>query len=209
MYGARRSRLAIGAFLALTLFALGLPAGLEAQPAAAASQSNPISYVHDELGRLRAVIDPAAGAAVYSYDAVGNLLSISRQSAAATSIIDFDPKSGPVGTSVTIYGTGFSPTPAENTVTFNGTTAAVTSATSTAIVATVPSGASTGSIGVTSPNGSATSSSSFTVAASKAPSISGFSPTIGTPGTNVVISGTNFETTSRNDLVTFNGFRAD
>jgi RHS repeat-associated protein len=209
MYGARRSRLAIGAFLALSLLALGLPAGFEAQPAVAASQSNPITYVHDELGRLRAVIDPTAGAAVYSYDAAGNLLSISRQSATATSIIDFDPKSGPVGTSVTIYGTGFSPTAGENTVTFNGTTAAVASATSTAIVATVPSGASTGSISVTSPNGSATSSSAFTVAASKAPSITGFTPTIGTPGTNVIINGTNFEITPRNNLVTFNGFRAD
>jgi RHS repeat-associated protein len=199
----RRSWVAL--LVSIPLLALGLPA-LAAQ---AATQSDPIAYAYDEAGRLRAVIDPSAGAAVYSYDAVGNLVSIARQSATATSIIEVDPDSGSVGSPVTIYGTGFSPTPAENTVTFNGTTAAVTSATSTTLVATVPPGASTGSVGVTSPNGSATSSSLFTVVASKAPSISGFTPTIGTPGTPVTVNGTDFDGSRTNNLVTFNGLRAD
>jgi len=199
----RRSWVAL--LVSIPLLALGLPA-LTAQ---AATQSDPIAYAYDEAGRLRAVIDPSAGAAVYSYDAVGNLVSIARQSATATSIIEVDPDSGSVGSPVTIYGTGFSPTPAENTVTFNGTTAAVTSATSTTLVATVPPGASTGLVGVTSPNGSATSSSSFTVAASKAPSISGFTPTIGTPGTSVTVNGSNFDGSKGNNLVSFNGLRAE
>jgi YD repeat-containing protein len=69
-----------------------------------------IDYVYDELGRLRAVIGPNSDTAVYNYDAVGNLLSISRQATSVVSIIDFSPKLGPVGTNVTIYGTGFSAT---------------------------------------------------------------------------------------------------
>ncbi|MBI1728960.1 MAG: IPT/TIG domain-containing protein, partial [Candidatus Rokubacteria bacterium] len=46
------------------------------------------------------------------------------------SIIDVAPNHGPVGTAVTISGTGFGTTPSQNTVTFNGTAASVTSATS-------------------------------------------------------------------------------
>jgi len=205
---AYRVRLSVASFLALSLLAFGLPEGLGPQTAAAATESDPIRYVYDDLGRLRGVIDPSAGAAVYSYDAVGNLLSISRQSVAATSVIEFDPDSGPAGTSVTIYGTGFSSTPSQNTVRFNGVTATLTSATTTSIVATVPPGASTGPINVTSPNGSATSATPFTVGATNAPTISGFSPTIGTPGTPVTISGTNFETTRANNVVAFNETRA-
>ena len=64
----------------------------------------PINYVYDELGRLVAVIDKDGNAATYAYDAVGNLLSISRQVTTQTSIIWFSPSSGPVGLAVTIYG---------------------------------------------------------------------------------------------------------
>jgi YD repeat-containing protein len=48
-----------------------------------------IRYVHDRIGRLIGVVDPAGDTAVYHYDAVGNLTSISRQSSALVSIIDF------------------------------------------------------------------------------------------------------------------------
>jgi hypothetical protein len=65
---------------------------------------------------------------------------------------------------VTIYGTGFSATPAQDTVQFNGVTASITSATPNQIVASVPAGATTGLISVTSPSGSASSSNSYTVA---------------------------------------------
>ena len=85
-----------------------------------AGNNNPVKYVYDDLGRIAAVIDPAGDTARYTYDAVGNLLSISRQSSTLVSIIEFAPKSGLAGTVVTIYGTGFSPTLGGNTVTFNG-----------------------------------------------------------------------------------------
>jgi len=193
------------AFLTLVLLVGGpgltflLP--LEVRPATAAD----ITYIYDALGRLRAVVDPASNdAAIYSYDPVGNLLSISRQSAAVVSIIEFTPSSGPVGTTVTIFGTGFSATATEDTVSFNGTAAAVVSATATQIVATVPAGATTGPIAVTAPAGSATSSSVFTVGIPGAPTITSFSPTIGTPGTAVTITGTNFDTAYANNRVRFN-----
>ena len=92
-------------------------------------QSSPVTYVYDELGRLVSVINTTGDAAIYAYDAVGNLLSIARQTAGTVSIIEFTPNAGPVGTSVTIYGTGFSTTPSQNTLTFNGVTGTVLTAT--------------------------------------------------------------------------------
>jgi len=164
-----------------------------------------ISYIYEELGRLRAVVDPGSDTAVYNYDAVGNLLSITRQSSSIVSIIEFIPDSGPVGTSVTIFGTGFSTTPSQNTVTFNGVSASVTSSTTTQIVATVPVGATTGVIGVTAPGGSAASAQVFTVTSTTgAPTITGFTPTIGVAGTAVTVTGTNFETVPSNNVLKFN-----
>lgn len=135
--------------------------GLLALPAFAGQSS----YLYDELGRLAAEVDDQGNAAVYTYDAVGNLLSISRSDAAPTglSITLFNPQRGPEGEEVTIFGAGFSLTPADNQVAFNGTTAQVVSSTATQIVARVPVGATTGPIAVTNLNGSATTTASFTV----------------------------------------------
>ena len=170
----------------------------------AVAQGGPgtIRYIYDELGRLVAVGTPTE-VATYTYDVVGNLLSISRGNSSQASIIEFTPNRGPIGAEVTIYGTAFSTTPSQNAVTFNGVAAGVTSATSTKIVVQVPAGATTGPIAVTTPAGTATSSTPFIVANS-APSISGFNPTIGNVGTTVTITGTNFESTSYNNRVDFN-----
>jgi hypothetical protein len=56
-------------------------------------------------------------------------------------ITSFAPTSGPVGTTVTIAGTNFSATPANNTVYFGATKAVVTNATATQLKVTVPVGA--------------------------------------------------------------------
>ena len=162
-----------------------------------------ITYVYNDLGRLIAVVDEAGETAVYQYDAVGNLLTISRRSSATVSIIAFTPSTGPVGTVVTISGTGFSSTASQNTVKFRGVMATVTSASATQLVAKVPSGATTGTISVITPTGSATSATSFTVGA-KPPTISGFSPTIATVGTAVTLLGTNFDPTPATNTVRFN-----
>jgi IPT/TIG domain len=152
------------------------------------------------------VIDASGDAAVYHYDAVGNLLSITRSTPTQVNVIEFTPDAGPVGQSVTIYGTGFSATANQNTVTFNGTTASITSAATTQLVVTVPGGATTGTIAVTSPNGSDTSSTSFTVTtAVGAPTITSFTPTSAVAGTSITVTGTNFDSvTATNNQSRFN-----
>ena len=75
-------------------------------------------------------------------------------------ILAFRPLSGPVGTSVTITGTGFTGATA---VTFNGTSASFTVNLGTQITATVPAGATDGPIAVTTPGGPATSLLDFDV----------------------------------------------
>ena len=164
-----------------------------------------IAYVYDQLGRLIAVTDPAGDTAIYSYDAVGNVLSISRYSSSTLSLISFSPGTGPVGASVTIYGTAFSTTPSQNTVTFNGTAATVISSTATRIVTTVPTGATSGLISVATTGSPVSSAVAFTVTTgSGAPTITSFSPTVGPPGTSVTISGTNFQTLAVTNKTKFN-----
>jgi YD repeat-containing protein len=166
----------------------------------------PITYLYDDMGRLISVIDKDGNAATYSYDAVGNLLSISRQVPSTVSIIQFTPSGGAVGSIVTIYGSGYSATASQNSVTFNGVSATLSASSTSLIVTTVPTGATTGPIVVTTPAGSATSSTSFTVGANSlgAPTIISFSPTVGAAGTSVSITGTNFNSTSSNDKAAVN-----
>src|SRR6266542_2760210 len=128
-----------------------------------AQTSGEIRYLYDDGNRLIAVIDAAGNVARFEYDAVGNLLAISRYASSTVSIIDFTARSGEVGTQLTVSRNGFSATAPQNTVTFNGTPAIVTSATVTEIVTAVPSGATSGPITVTAPGGSASSNGPFTV----------------------------------------------
>jgi uncharacterized repeat protein (TIGR02543 family) len=76
-------------------------------------------------------------------------------------ISSFTPTEGPVGTEVTVTGSGFSGT---TSVTFNGLAASAFTVDADAqLRATVPSGATDGPISVTNAAGTGTSSSSFTV----------------------------------------------
>jgi len=73
----------------------------------------------------------------------------------------FTPTSGPVGTVVTITGSGFN---GATIITIGGVKATTFTVNSgTQITATVPSGASTGKIGIKTPGGSAASAAVFTV----------------------------------------------
>jgi YD repeat-containing protein len=167
------------------------------------SPAGDISYVYDNVGRLLAVIDPATDTGVYQYDAVGNLTGITRQASSTLAIFQFTPSSGPVGTSVTIYGTGFSATPASNTVKFNGTTATVATASTTVLTTTVPAGATNGTISVTVAGTTTTSTASFTVGTAGAPTLSSFSPAVAGYGATVTLTGTNYDTTLINNRVAF------
>jgi len=114
-------------------------------------------------------------------------------------ISSFTPTSGPAGTPVNIYGTGFG---LVTSITFNGTPDwSYSTYSSTWIQAYVPPGATTGPITVTNDKGSATSTTAFTVTGPP-PTISLFTPTSGPVGTSVDIQGTNLTGATS---VTFNG----
>ena len=120
------------------------------------------------------------------------VLGVPAAQAAAPTITSFSPTCGPVGTVVTITGTGFNDAPSPvSSVTFNGTAATMfTVASDTQITATVPTGATTGAIAVMDSEGTATSTTNFTVGTGTAPTITSFTPTSGPVGTVVTITGT-------------------
>jgi hypothetical protein len=136
-----------------------------ATTAIATAQQTSIYYVYDDLTRLSAVVSQQGDVAVYAYDAVGNILKIERFNATelpgAVGISYFAPSVGREGTVVQIFGKGFSATPGQNSLAFNGTLAVITSTAPNRLVASVPTGATTGPLSVSTPLGSATSAASF------------------------------------------------
>jgi len=84
---------------------------------------------------LNAMEDWAAGA-----DAAVNVVSTTNGiKVGIPTITSFSPTSGAIGTTVTITGTNFDPTPANNTVWFGAVKATVGTSTSTQLTVTVPS----------------------------------------------------------------------
>jgi YD repeat-containing protein len=111
-----------------------------------------VQYFYDDVGRLIRVVDGSGNVATYAYDAVGNLLSISRSSVPANNglaILSFSPQSGTAGQTVIMQGQGFNTTASANSVQFNGVGTAVATATTNTLTVTVPAGATTGPISVT------------------------------------------------------------
>ena len=179
---------------------------LLASAAAFAASAQTINYSYDEAGRLKSVTNTINETAEYIYDAAGNLTQIRRTVANVPAVTDFRPDGGPVGTVVTISGANFNATPASNTVRFNGTLAAVSAATTTQLVTTVPADATSGPVSVQTAAGTGTSFQSFIVtgAGGGVPTITGFTPGIGLPDTVVTITGTNFATGPGQTKVYFN-----
>jgi IPT/TIG domain-containing protein/polymorphic membrane protein len=107
----------------------------------------------------------------------------------APTITSFSPDNGIAGTSVTINGANFS---GATSVSFgSASTNQLTVANNgKKITVNVPAGASTGPITVTTPGGTATSATNFTIVSP--PTIINFNPSMGSAGTPVAISGTNF-----------------
>ena len=172
--------------------------------AATATAQSPIRYIYDELGRLVGVIDANGDAAEYHYDAVGNLLSITRSSPTQVTIIDFSPDAGPIGQTVTIQGTGFSATAGQNTVTFNGTSATVPPRRLLACRHR-PLWRDDRHYRRDEPERRGYISNVVCRVTADGPTISSFSPTSAVAGTSVAITGTNFDaTTPTNNQRRFN-----
>jgi hypothetical protein len=75
----------------------------------------------------------------------------------------FSPAYGLPGSSVTITGTNFNATPANNTVTVNNITASITSASTTQLVITIPANAANGKVAITVNGITVTSATDFEV----------------------------------------------
>ena len=134
-------------------------------------------YFYDELGRLVGVVNGQGDAAVYQYDEVGNLLKIDRFNTTGGNVGIFfvTPGSSLVNKPVEIRGFGYTTPASSNTVSFNGTNATVVSGTTSSLLVTVPTVATTGPLTVTNANGTAASPQAFRVLVP--PIIVGVSPT--------------------------------
>ena len=113
------------------------------------------------------------------------------------------PASGGVGTLVTVNGTGFGAS--QGIVAFKGILASVNSWNDSQIVATAPSGATTGPVTVAVGGLVSNNNVVFTM---PNPAVSGISPGVGMASAQVSISGSGFGTTQGSSPVTFNGVAA-
>ena len=125
---------------------------------------------------------------------------------AAPSITSLSITTGAVGAAVTITGANFGASQGSGSVTFNGTTATVSSWSATSIGVTVPSGATTGNV-VVNASGVASNGVNFTVVV-VVPNITSIAPTSGPVGTAVTIAGTNFGTSQGSSTISLNSTNA-
>lgn len=145
------------------------------------------------------------GSSSSSGDEGGLLNAVSN--ATAPVITGFSPVWQSPGSTITISGSNFDTSTANNKVKFNDIQAVVASANSNSLMVIVPSGATTGPVTVTTTKGTATSTMFFVVKTTDSgsePTITGW-PSSGTVGSTVIITGANFKTDPAYNIVTFNG----
>jgi large repetitive protein len=171
-----------------------------------ASISSAVTYGYDALGRLvQANVAALNIVENYTYDAAGNITSVTSSPAATLEVASLSSPQGPVGGTVTIYGSGFSTTPASNTVDFNGIAATVISATSTELVVTVPTGATNGPVTVKTGSTTVSGPGSYTITASTgAPTIASLLTPVAATGDTVTITGTGFQSVLADNQVQVN-----
>jgi hypothetical protein len=119
-------------------------------------------------------------------------------------ITGVSPITGPVGTCITITGNHFGAAQGASTVTFAGIAATPTNWSDTSITVCVPAGVPAGSITIILTINGQSANFAFTVT----PAITSLSPTAGTVGTSVTITGTSFGAAQGTSTVTFNGTAA-
>ncbi len=172
--------------------------------------SDQAKFFYDALGRLGAVLNDQGEIALYSYDAVGNLLEISRNQA---------PTVAPTITAVTpnIIQAG-----ATEVVTITGTNLLLASISTShqdlkisapqefsdsllTVTMTVPIPTNLGSTDVTVTNVVGSASASLTLAAAPPPVITLIDPDRGGPGSMILIEGRNFSSVTGQTQVAFEG----
>ena len=160
------------------------------------------SFVVNSATQITATVPAGASTGLVTVNTPGGLSNgiTFSVTAPAPTLTNLSPSSGPVGTSVTITGTGLMGATA---VSFNGTAATFAVVNTGTLTATVPAGATSGSVTVTTPGGPS-NGLPFTVTI-PATTITALSPTSGPVGSGVIITGTNL--TGATGL-TFNGVSA-
>ncbi|HEY9857767.1 MAG TPA: IPT/TIG domain-containing protein, partial [Stenomitos sp.] len=163
--------------------------------------SAPQGYSVQDVTRL--------AASLHAYLA-GDLDPVAAVSGLVPSITGVLPVSGSAGTVVMINGTGFSPLPGDNVVTFGTATASVYLATSKQLITLVPPGASTGNLTVTT--GSKVSAGVPFTVTSPAPGggsgafwLTSVAPDAASPGDTLTLSGEGFSPVPSDNTVLFVG----
>jgi len=133
-------------------------------------------------------------------------LSLFAIATAAPIISSLSPSAGIPGTTVTIRGVNFGATRSLSTLTFNGVTATPASWGAGSIVVAVPAGATSGPV-VVEVNGVSSSGAQFAVSQGGL-QITSLSPTSGTVGTVLTITGTGFGATQGLSSVKFGSVSA-
>lgn len=118
------------------------------------------SVVLNGSGFLTAVVPAGALTGSVTVSTGASTLSSKQIFHVTPTLKTFSPSSGPVGTPVTVTGSGLTQT---TKVTFNGVSAAFTVSSDEQVTTTVPSGATSGRITITTKGGSAVSTKVFTV----------------------------------------------
>ena len=189
---------AIGTFIDSTTEVLSSVLWSSSDPAKATTTNDSSNYGH-AFGAAQGSVTISACAGSICGSTTATVTS------AQTYISNLSVNSGAVGSLVAITGGYFGAAQANSRVTFNGALATVTSWTTTNIMATVPTGATSGAVVVTV-GGIASNGANFTVL--PPPSITSLSPASGFVGTLVTITGINFGATRGYDNVFFNGVPA-
>jgi hypothetical protein len=120
----------------------------------------PAFFFSDTLTSVAAVVPAGTNTGPVTVQTPGGIATSARSFSPVPTITSFTPASGPVGTSVTVTGTGLG---GAKRVKFTSRRAVIASDTPTQIVVVVPRRASTGPISVETAGGTGVSSSSFTV----------------------------------------------
>jgi RHS repeat-associated protein len=194
-----------------TAYTFTVTAANAAGTSAASAPSSPVTpgsgttlYAHDPDGRVTAVFDGSGAGSKISYDADGNITSVTPLPAGTLAVAQVSPPAAAAGATVRIYGTGFGSSAAAAQVTIGGAAAAIQSLNQNEIVATVPSGASGSGVSVTV--GGVSASGALNVSASPpVPAVTGLSEQVGSPGGTLTVTGTGFSATAAMDVASING----
>jgi YD repeat-containing protein len=164
-----------------------------------------VQYVYDPAGNLVQKIGPDGSSAQYIYNSTGQMVETRMLGTSTLAATGYSDSNAAPGSTITIYGSGFSTTPSANQVYLNGVAVTVVAATANSLTVVVPAGASGGTFTISNANGTASTSSNFMVGGvSVAPAITSIAPQIAAAGSSVTLSGSNFQPAAE-DNVYFTG----